>query len=131
MNATLQTYSRPPPNFKAIFIMGVLYFLLGFITWLNSTLIPFLKLTCQLDNDVQAFFVTSASYMRYFFLSLPSSWLLKKTGYKKGLALGLLVIAFGSVIFIPTSHCIGRRLPPAASRIVHAEYRHPLVRSRH
>ncbi|HEX9514083.1 MAG TPA: sugar MFS transporter [Puia sp.] len=104
MNATVQTDSRPASNFKAIFIMGVLYFLLGFITWLNSTLIPFLKLTCQLDNDVQAFFVTSASYMGYFFLALPSSWLLKKTGYKKGLALGLLVIAFGSVIFIPASH---------------------------
>src|SRR5258708_8008329 len=42
--------------------------------------------------------------MGYFFLALPSSWLLKKTGYKKGLALGLLVIAFGSVIFIPASH---------------------------
>lgn len=104
MTPTKPTSSRPASNFKAIFIMGVLYFLLGFITWLNSTLIPFLKLTCQLENDVQAFFVTSASYLGYFFLAIPSSWLLKKTGYKKGLALGLLVISLGSVIFIPASH---------------------------
>ena len=104
MNPTTLSTDRPASNLKAIFIMGVLYFMLGFITWLNSTLIPFLKLTCQLDNDVQAFFVTSASYLGYFFLALPSSWLLKKIGYKKGLAMGLLVIAVGSVIFIPASH---------------------------
>jgi glucose/galactose transporter len=104
MTPTTATRNKPASNFKAIFIMGVLFFMLGFITWLNSTLIPFLKLTCQLDNDVQAFFVTSASYFGYFFLAIPSSWLLKRTGYKKGLALGLLVISLGSVIFIPASH---------------------------
>src|ERR1700737_3813790 len=98
------TGNRTASNFKAIFLIGVLFFTLGFITWLNGTLIPFLKLACQLENDVQAFFVTSASYFGYFFLAIPSSWVLKKTGYKKGLALGLLVIAIGSVIFIPAAH---------------------------
>lgn len=78
--------------------------MLGFMTWLNSTLIPFLKLTCQLKNDVQAFFVTFAFYLGYFFLAIPSSILIKKTGYKKGLALAWLVIAVGSFIFIPASH---------------------------
>jgi len=91
-------------NTKAIFIIGVLFFMLGFITWLNGTLIQFLKLTCQLQNDVQAFFVTFAFYIGYFFLAIPSSYLLKKTGYKKGLAFGLLVIAAGSAIFIPASN---------------------------
>ena len=104
MTTTKTTGSRPISTFKAIFIIGILYFTLGFITWLNSTLIPFLKLTCQLENDVQAFFVTSASYLGYFFLAIPSSYLIKKTGYKKGLAVGLLVIALGSLIFIPASH---------------------------
>lgn len=92
------------PNFKAIFIIGILYFTLGFITWLNGTLIQFLKLACQLQNDVQAFFVTFAFYIGYFFLAIPSAYLLKKTGYKKGLAVGLLIIAAGSAVFIPASN---------------------------
>lgn len=104
MPETRPSVPRSSGNFKAIFMIGVLFFTLGFITWLNGTLIQFLKLACQLQNDVQAFFVTSASYMGYFFLAIPSAYLLKKTGYKKGLAVGLLIIAAGSAIFIPASH---------------------------
>lgn len=88
----------------AIVIIGILFFSFGFITWLNGTLIPFLKIACELENDIQAFFVTSAFYMAYFFLALPSAVILKKIGYKKGLALGLLVMAIGSVIFIPAAN---------------------------
>lgn len=85
-------------------IIGILFFVFGFVTWLNGTLIPFLKLACQLENDVQAFFVTFAFYMAYFFLAVPSSAILKKTGFKNGMALGLLVMAIGSVIFVPAAN---------------------------
>jgi FHS family L-fucose permease-like MFS transporter len=91
-------------NTTAIFIIGFLFFIFGFVTWLNGSLIQFLKLVCQLENDVQAFFVTTAFYMAYFFLAIPSSIILKKTGFKKGMALGLLVMAIGSVIFIPAAN---------------------------
>jgi MFS transporter, FHS family, L-fucose permease len=91
-------------NRNAIVIIGILFFVFGFVTWLNGTLIPFLKLACQLENDVQAFFVTFAFYMAYFFLAIPSSAILKKTGFKNGMALGLLVMAVGSVIFIPAAN---------------------------
>lgn len=90
-------------NTKAIMIIGMLFFIFGFVTWLNGTLIPFLKLACQLHNDIQAFFVTFAFYMAYFFLALPSAMILKKTGFKNGMALGLFVMAIGSVIFIPAA----------------------------
>src|SRR3954453_21587587 len=90
-------------NTRAIFIIGVLFFIFGFVTWLNGTLIPFLKLACQLKNDIQAFFVTFSFYMAYFFLAIPSSWILKGTGYKKGMALGLFIMAVGSVLFIPAA----------------------------
>ncbi|MBZ5858937.1 sugar MFS transporter [Flavihumibacter profundi] len=89
---------------NAIIIIGILFFCFGFITWLNSTLIPFLKIACQLDNDIQAFFVTSAFYMAYFFLALPSAKILEKVGYKKGMALGLFIMAIGSLVFIPASY---------------------------
>lgn len=88
----------------AIIIIGILFFCFGFVTWLNGTLIPFLKLACQLDNDIQAFFVTSAFYMAYFFLAIPSAAILKKVGYKKGMALGLFVMAIGSLVFLPAAN---------------------------
>ncbi|MEO5682312.1 MAG: sugar MFS transporter [Chitinophagaceae bacterium] len=87
-----------------ISILGLLFFMLGFITWLNGTLIQFLKLVCQLKGDVQPFLVTFAFYMAYFVLATPSSYILKKTGYKKGMALGLFVMALGSLIFIPAAN---------------------------
>lgn len=86
----------------AIAIICALFFIFGFITWANGTLIPFFKLSFQL-SDFQAFFVTFSSYMAYFFLALPSSWILKKTGFKNGLVLGLIVLSLGSLLFIPAA----------------------------
>lgn len=83
-------------------IIGLLYFIFGFITWLNSVLIPFLKTVCEL-NDTQAYLVTFAFYISYFVMALPSSWILKKTGFSKGMALGLAVMAVGSFVFIPAA----------------------------
>jgi glucose/galactose transporter len=91
-------------NRYAIIMIGVLFFIFGFITWVNSVLIPFLKLACELETDVQAFFVTFAFYMAYFFLAIPSAYILKSTGYKNGMALGLLIMAAGSLIFIPAAN---------------------------
>ena len=91
-------------NRNAIVIIGILFFVFGFVTWLNGTLIPFLKLACQLENDIQAFFVTFAFYMAYFFLAIPSSMIISKTGFKNGMALGLLIMAVGSLIFIPAAN---------------------------
>ncbi|HVU58314.1 MAG TPA: MFS transporter, partial [Puia sp.] len=93
----------PARRSNAIVIIGILFFIFGFTTWLNSTLIPFLKLTCQLTNDLQAFLVTTAFYMSYFVLGIPSSFILKKTGFKNGMAWGLVVMALGSLIFIPAA----------------------------
>lgn len=88
---------------NAIIIIGILFFIFGFVTWLNGTLIPFLKLACQVKSDIQAFFVTFSFYMAYFFLAVPSSYVLRQTGFKNGMALGLLVMAIGSLIFVPAA----------------------------
>ncbi|MFD2164463.1 sugar MFS transporter [Paradesertivirga mongoliensis] len=95
---------KPANSSKPIVIIGALFFIFGFVTWLNGTLIPFLKLACNLETDTQAFFVTFAFYMAYFFLALPSSWILKKTGMKDGMALGLIVMALGAIIFVPAAN---------------------------
>ncbi len=86
----------------SITIIGVLFFIFGFVTWLNGTLIPFLKIACEL-NDFQALFVTFAFYISYFVMAFPSSFVLHKTGYKNGMSLGLLIMAIGSLVFIPAA----------------------------
>jgi len=84
-------------------ICCALFFIFGFVTWANGTLIPFLKLALNLETDLQAFFVTFASYIAYFFLALPSSWILQKIGFKNGLVLGMVILGVGSLIFIPAA----------------------------
>jgi len=86
----------------SLILVGLLYFIFGFITWLNGTLIPFLKAVCQLNN-FQSYFVTFAFFISYFVMALPSSAILNKTGFKKGMSLGLLVMAGGALLFIPAA----------------------------
>jgi MFS transporter, FHS family, L-fucose permease len=80
-------------------IIGTLFFIFGFVTWLNGPLITFVKLAFNLKTDGDAFWVTFAFYMAYLVLALPSSWILEKTGMKKGMAIGLAVMAVGTFIF--------------------------------
>ena len=80
-------------------IIALLFFIFGFVTWLNGPLIFYVKLAFRLDTDSKAFLVTTAFYMAYFFLALPSSWILQKTNMKRGMALGLLVMAIGTFVF--------------------------------
>ena len=79
-------------------IIGGMFFIFGFVTWLNGPLITFVKLAFTLD-DVSAFLVPMAFYMSYFFLSLPSAAILKRTGMKAGMAIGLFVMAAGAAVF--------------------------------
>ena len=87
---------------RSIIIIGILFFIFGFVTWLNGTLIPFLKLACELNN-FQAYLVTFAFYISYFVMAPPSAFLLRKTGFKKGIGWGLGIMAFGTLIFIPAA----------------------------
>ena len=87
----------------SITIIGILFFIFGFITWINGTLIPYLKIACELKTDVQAFLVATAFFIAYTVMAIPSSMVLRKTGYKKGMALGLLIMSIGAAIFIPAA----------------------------
>ena len=88
--------------FLPLVVIGVLFFIFGFITWANSQLIPYLKVACELTTT-ESLYVTSAFFAAYFIMALPSSLILKKTGYKKGMSLGLLIMAIGAVFFIPAA----------------------------
>ena len=82
----------------SIAIIGALFFIFGFVTWLNGPLITFSQLAFDLD-EVNAFLVLTVFFLSYFFLAIPSSWILKATGMKKGIALGLFVMAIGATLF--------------------------------
>lgn len=84
-----------------MFIIGALFFVFGFVTWLNNILIPYMRTACELDTQVQGYLVTFAFYIAYFVMSIPSSFVLKKTGYGNGMALGLVIMAIGCMMFIP------------------------------
>ena len=86
----------------SVSIIGLFFFIFGFVTWLNGILIPFLRTACEL-NDFQAYFVTFAFYVSYFVMALPSSAVLKKTGFKFGMSVGLWIMAAGALIFIPAA----------------------------
>lgn len=83
-------------------ILTSLFFIFGFVTWLNGPLIPFFKLACELTES-QAYFVTFAFYIAYFVMAIPSSWVIEKVGYRNGLSLGLGVIALGAFMFYPAA----------------------------
>jgi FHS family L-fucose permease-like MFS transporter len=89
--------------FMPLLIIGALFFSFGFLTWINGTLIPYLKIACELKSDTQSFLVATSFFIAYMAMALPSSFVLQKTGYKKGMSLGLLVMACGTLLFIPAA----------------------------
>jgi FHS family L-fucose permease-like MFS transporter len=96
------TSAKRSSNVLAMSIIGLLFFIFGFVTWLNGSLIPFLKLICNL-NEFEALFVSFAFYIAYTVMALPMAFVLEKTGYKNGMALGLGVMVVGSLLFIPAA----------------------------
>jgi len=93
---------RSKSSIFPMIIIGILFFIFGFVTWLNGSLIPFLKVICNI-TEFQALFVTFAFYIAYTVMALPMASVLEKTGYKNGMAIGLGVMVVGSLLFIPAA----------------------------
>ncbi|WP_307725571.1 sugar MFS transporter [Adhaeribacter aerolatus] len=87
----------------SIIIIGVMFFIFGFVSWINAILIPYFKIACELTN-FQSYLVAFAFYISYFVMSVPSSFLLKKVGFKKGIMVGFWTMAVGAFIFVPAAY---------------------------
>jgi glucose/galactose transporter len=85
-----------------ILIIAGLFFIFGFVTWINGALIPFMKTINEL-TDAQSYLVASASYISFVIMALPASVIINKIGYRKGMSLGLIVMAVGALVFIPAA----------------------------
>lgn len=84
-------------------ILALLFFIFGLVSWVNTILIPYFKITCELSR-VQSYLVTFAFYIAYLVMAIPSSFLLNKVGYKKGMMLGLWCMALGAFLFVPAAY---------------------------
>jgi glucose/galactose transporter len=89
-------------NIIPLMIICIVFFVFGFATWINAVLIPYFKIACQLTN-FQSYLVTFAFYISYLVISVPSSFLLKKIGFKKGMMIGFWIMATGAFVFIPAA----------------------------
>lgn len=89
-------------SFISIIIIGLLFFIFGFVSWVNAILIPYFKIACELTN-FQSYLVAFAFYISYFIMSVPSSYLLMKVGFKKGMMIGFWTMALGAFIFMPAA----------------------------
>lgn len=85
-----------------IVIIAGLFFIFGFVTWINGALIPFMKTINEL-TDAQSYFVASASYISFVIMALPASYIINKIGYRQGMSLGLIIMAIGALVFIPAA----------------------------
>ena len=86
----------------SLFVIGTLFFVFGYITWVNSIVMPFLKEACNLTT-FEASFVPFCFYISYFVMGIPASLLIRKVGYSGGMMIGLLTMACGSILFVPAA----------------------------
>jgi MFS transporter, FHS family, L-fucose permease len=86
----------------SIMIIGLLFFIFGFTTWVNAILIPYFKIACELNN-VQALLVAFAFYIAYFVMAIPAAHLLERVGFKKGIMIGFWIMSLGALIFVPAA----------------------------
>ena len=83
-------------------ILASLFFIFGFTTWINAILIPYFKIGCELNN-FQSMLVAFAFYIAYLVMAVPAAHLLGKVGFKKGIMIGLWIMAVGALIFVPAA----------------------------
>jgi len=83
-------------------ILAFMYFVFGFVSWVNSILIPYFKIVCEL-NEFWAYMVAFAFYIAYLLMSVPAGFLLKKIGFKKGIMIGFFILATGAFLFVPAA----------------------------
>lgn len=101
-NNNKSSYQDKNNTLIPIIIIAGLFFIFGFVTWINGALIPFMKTINELTS-AQSLLVASASYISFVVMALPASYILSKIGYKKGMSLGLFIMGFGALVFIPAA----------------------------
>ena len=86
----------------SIAILAGMFFIFGFVSWVNAILIPYFRISCELTH-FESYFVAFAFYIAYFVMAIPSGVLLKKVGFKRGIMYGFMLTALGAFLFVPAA----------------------------
>ena len=87
----------------SLVMLACLFFVFGLVSWVNSILVPYFKVACDLKTGVQSYLVTFAFYIAYLVMTIPAALLLNRTGLKKGGVIGLVILALGALLFWPAA----------------------------
>jgi len=87
----------------SLVIIGMLFFVFGFVSWVNAVLIPYFRIACELSH-FEAYLVTFAFYIAYLVMSVPSSYLIRRLGFKRGIMYGFWTMSIGALLFIPAAY---------------------------
>lgn len=98
----MSTFKKPTYIISMV-ILCSLFFIFGFVSWVNAILIPYFKIACELTHT-QAYFVAFAFYIAYFVMAIPASKILNRFGFKKGILIGLAMMSLGTLIFVPAAY---------------------------
>ena len=97
-----------PPNNRnyivSLILVGFLFFIFGLVSWVNSILVPYFRIACELQSEVQSYLVNFAFYIAYLVMAIPASVLLNRVGFKKGVKYGLWILALGALLFMPAAY---------------------------
>lgn len=96
------TQEKKQSNALPMVIVAGLFFILGFATWLNGSLMPYLQQILQL-TPFQASLILFSFYIAVTFTALPSAAIIRKVGYKNGMALGMGTMMLAGLLFIPAA----------------------------
>jgi FHS family L-fucose permease-like MFS transporter len=91
-----------PKYLLPLVLITSLFFLWAIGVNLNDVLIPHFKKIFRL-SDFQSSLIQTAFFGGYFLAALPAGWLMSRTGYKRGILVGLLLCACGALLFIPAA----------------------------
>lgn len=89
--------------YSSLAMLGCLFFVFGLVSWVNSILVPYFKVACDLKTGVETYLVTFAFYIAYLVMTVPASFFLNRVGYKRGAMIGLLIMAAGTLLFWPAA----------------------------
>jgi FHS family L-fucose permease-like MFS transporter len=96
------TGAHSKSTFLPLVMIAGMFFIFGFVTWLNGSLMPYLEVVLAL-TPFQASFILFSFYIAVTVFSLPSSWIIRKVGYKNGMAIGMATMAAAALIYIPAA----------------------------
>nr|WP_192503275.1 sugar MFS transporter [Pseudoalteromonas peptidolytica] len=83
-------------------IVAAMFFILGFVTWLNGSLMPYLEQVLKL-TPFQSSFILFSFYIAVTFTAVPSALVIRKVGYKNGMAIAIAMMMCAALLYIPAA----------------------------